>query len=472
MHSDNGDEIGAEVFMPTKTPSRHSVPANLVAGSWSGPLTAPAKIPAACDVVIIGGGIVGVSTAWFLARQGIDVVLCEKGYIAGEQSGRNWGWVRQQGRDAREMPMMLESMAIWRTLQQDINEEVGFRQTGCLYAARDEAELASYASWMATARHYGLDTKLLSAGEMGQYTGDASVKWQGGIYTPSDGRAEPHLAAPAIARAAAAAGATLLTACAVRGLETTAGSVSGVVTEFGTIKASQVLCAGGAWTSQFCRSLGINVPQLKARGTVLRTAPCEQVLDGTLWDDLTGLRRRLDGGYTVATNAYMDHSITPASFHHGLKFLLALKQEFSNLRLSLGREFFEQWLTPKRWPLDQPSPFEKTRVLNPAPNPRAVALIRRELAALYPQLADVEIAETWAGIIETSPDLIPIMEQSESIAGFYIATGFSAHGFGLGPGAGKAMAGLISGKDNSIDLHEFRLSRFYDGSKIELQRQI
>ena len=88
----------------------------IVASTWSGPFTPPQSCPKKADVVIIGGGIIGVSTAWFLAKQGIDVVLCEKGHIAGEQSGRNWGWVRQQGRDPRELPMMIESMRIWREL--------------------------------------------------------------------------------------------------------------------------------------------------------------------------------------------------------------------------------------------------------------------------------------------------------------------------------------------------------------------
>ena len=95
-----------------------------VSSTWNRPLEPPQKLPAAADVVIIGGGIVGVSTAWFLAKQGVDVVICEKGHIAGEQSGRNWGWVRQQGRDVREMPMIVESLKIWRTLAEDIGEDV------------------------------------------------------------------------------------------------------------------------------------------------------------------------------------------------------------------------------------------------------------------------------------------------------------------------------------------------------------
>ena len=107
----------------------------VVAGTWSGALTPPDSIPDTADVVSVGGGIVGVSTAWFLARQGVDVVLCEKGYIAGEQSGRNWGWVRQQGRDPRELPMMIESIRIFSELENEIGESVGFEKGGCLFTA-------------------------------------------------------------------------------------------------------------------------------------------------------------------------------------------------------------------------------------------------------------------------------------------------------------------------------------------------
>ena len=96
-----------------------SVPPDIVARTWSQPLREPGALPESADVVIIGGGIVGVSTALFLANQGIDVALCEKGHVAGEQSGRNWGWVRQQGRDPRELPMMIESMRIFSELEKD-----------------------------------------------------------------------------------------------------------------------------------------------------------------------------------------------------------------------------------------------------------------------------------------------------------------------------------------------------------------
>ena len=445
------------------------LPADLVTQTWSRPLERPDAIPQSAEVVIIGGGIVGVSTAWFLAQQGVRVALCEKGHIAGEQSGRNWGWVRQQGRDAREMPMIMASLNIWRGLAEAIGEDVGFEQTGCLYAARTEDELEGYAAWLPTAREHGLDTRMVSGEEVAQLVPGATATWMGGIYTASDGQAEPHKAAPAIARAAARHGASILTACAVRGIETQAGRVSAVVTERGTIKTSAVLCAAGAWTSMFCRSLDISLPQLTLNGTVVRTAPGANALNTCLWDNRAGIRRRQDGGYNVAHSAFLEHAIVPATFRFAFKYLPAFRREFGGVRLSIGREFIDAWRTPKRWRLDAPSPFEKTRVLNPQPRARAVAGIRRMLAERFPQLAGIGIAEAWTGVVETTPDAVPVIDEAEALPGFHIATGFSGHGFGIGPGAGKAIAGLLTGTNTGIDLSEFRLSRFFDGTPIRFE---
>lgn len=437
-----------------------------VSAIWTGPLEPPDSCPDSADIVIIGGGIVGVSTAWFLARQGVDVALCEKGHIAGEQSGRNWGWVRQQARDPREMPMILDSLKIWRELADAIGEDVGFRSTGCLFLARTEKELERYDGWLGVAKEYNLDTRILRGAELDKQLAGGAGRWVGGMYTASDGRAEPHKAAPAIARAAARQGATILTACAVRGVETEAGRVSGVVTEHGTIRTSTVLCAAGAWTSMFCRSLGISVPQLKVRGTVARTNPGVKVLDGDVFDKRMGIRRREDGGYTIAHGAILDHSITPSTFRYSLQFLRALMQEIHLLRIRIGREFLEELLTPTRWPLDRESPFERKRVLDPEPNRSALRKLEKLLGEVFPELAGIGIAESWAGMVETTPDVVPIISADERLPGFHIATGFSGHGFGIGPGAGRSIAAMLTGSGDGVDLSEFRLSRFFDGTPI------
>ena len=233
-----------------------------------------------------------------------------------------------------------------------------------------------------------------------------------------------------------------------------------------------MLCAAGAWTSMFCRSLGVTVPQLRVRGTVARTAPAENLLGASFFDKRIGIRRRQDGGYTVAHGTILDHSITPSTFRFALKFIPALMTEIRSLRISIGRDFVDEWSTPHEWDLDIESPFEKTRVLNPAPNKTVLRDIRKNLDTVFPQLASAEFVESWAGMVETTPDVIPVIDQAESIPGFYVATGFSGHGFGIGPGAGKAIAGMLTGTDSGIGLHEFRLGRFFDGTKLELEASI
>lgn len=444
----------------------------LVAKTWERPLEAPERIPETADVVIIGAGIVGLATAWFLAQQGVNVVVCEKGVVAGEQSSRNWGWVRVQGRDKREMPMAVEAMRIWRGLAEEIGEDVGYEQGGCIFAARNDKELASFTKWLPVAEEYGVDTRIIEGDELRRQVPGSGASWKGAIYTPSDGRAEPHKAAPAFARALRRKGIDVLESCAVRGLDVEAGKLAGVVTEHGTIKTSTVLCAAGAWTSLFCRSLGIKLPQLKVRGTVVRTAPAEQLLNGNVFDKHLGIRRRQDGGYTVAHGTRLDHSITPATFRFATKFISALTQEIGGLSISIGSDFFEELRSPKRWSLDVESPFEQTRILNPEPDPRVVKAIRSNIDKVFPKLAGTDIVEAWAGMVETTPDVVPVIEESDRVPGFHIATGLSGHGFGLGPGAGYACAGMLTGNDTGIDLQPFRLSRFFDGSPIRMDSPI
>ncbi|MDX1405426.1 MAG: FAD-binding oxidoreductase [Woeseiaceae bacterium] len=441
---------------------------NRVSSVWDRPFTPPESCPQQADVVIIGAGIVGISTAWFLARQGVNVVVCEKGHVAGEQSSRNWGWVRCQGRDEREIPMMLESLRIWDSLAVDIGEDVGFTRSGCLYLTDNEKLLADYTDWLDVARKYGMDTRIIDGQELDRHVSGASSRWLGAMFTAGDGRAEPDKATPAIARAAERSGATVLTSCAVRGIETQAGRVSAAVTEHGTIRTSTVLCAAGAWTSMFCRSLGISFPQLQVRGTVARTAAAKVILEGNVFDDRIGIRRRQDGGYTVADGIILDHFITPTTFRYSFKFLPALMQKLKSLRISIGRPFLDELMTPSKWPLDEESPFERTRVLDPPVNRRVLKRISRKMDEIFPELAGTEIVESWAGMVETTPDVVPVMCEADTIPGFYMASGLSGHGFGIGPGAGKALAALVTGGESGLDMTPFRLSRFFDGTPLQL----
>ena len=422
-------------------------------------------LPAAADVAIIGGGIIGSSAAYFLARSGVSVAVFEKGRVAGEQSGRNWGWVRQQCRSPVELPLMMQSLRLWKELPAQLGEDVGFRQGGTLYLAEDEKELDALGEWLSVAQEHALDTRILAGREL-QAVFAAGERWAGALYTASDGRAEPSRAARAIARGASRAGARVLSRTAVRGIETAAGRISAVVTEHGRVATRAVVCAAGAWTRLFCGSIGIRVPQLPVLGTVARTAPAPQLLDGQAWSPAVAIRRRADGGYTVAHGHSSLHSVIPASFRYALKFLPAFREGHDSLRLFFGGDFFRALATPSRWPLDGESPFERERVLNPKPEARVLRQMRESLDRWVPELAGSPFVESWGGMIEASPDVLPIISPVDAIGDFYVATGFSGHGFGIGPGAGKLIAGMVSGTADPAALAGFRLGRFFDGSPI------
>ena len=240
------------------------------------PVRSDPHLPDRAGVVVIGGGIIGASTALFLAEKGHSVVLCEKGRIGGEQSSRNWGWCRTMGRDAREIPLAIESLRLWRGMNARTNRETGFRQAGIAYLCETEKEVAAQEAWLSEARQYQVDARLLRGAAIDALVPGASSMFVAAMHTPTDGRAEPSQAAPAIAEAARAAGATVLTECAVRGIETQGGRVSGVVTEKGRIGCDAVVLAGGAWSRLFCGNAGIDLPQLRVLGSVFRTAPLER----------------------------------------------------------------------------------------------------------------------------------------------------------------------------------------------------
>jgi glycine/D-amino acid oxidase-like deaminating enzyme len=419
------------------------------------------------QVVVIGAGIAGTMTAYQLAKRGVPTVLCEKGRVAGEQSSRNWGWIRKQGRDHREIPAIIESLRIWESLEKEIEADVGWHQAGTLYIAETEDDLAYFEDWLGHARDYQLDSRMLSSNEVDDLTGGEGRKWKGGIYTPSDGRAEPAKAAPAIAKAFERLGGTVLTECAVRTVETAAGKVSGVVTEKGPIACQAVVCAAGAWSSLFSGNLGHAFPQLKVKASVLRTKPAPLITQTSVGSPGAALRRRQDGGYTIARSGSSYFQITPDAFKYFRQFLPAMKTSMRP-RLRFSGAFFQELARPKRWTGEDVTVFEKTRVLNPKPHAETLRDVLMTAKKNFPQLGDLEIAEAWAGMIEVTPDAIPVWSGVDGLDGYFIASGFSGHGFGMGAATGLIMSELVMDGKSRVDLDAFRLSRFTDGSPLEL----
>src|SRR5690242_8289840 len=318
------------------------------------PVPSDEKLPAQADVVIIGGGIIGTSTALFLAQRGISTVLVEKGHIAGEQSSRNWGWCRKMARDPREIPLIIESLRLWQQMNQTVEAETGFRTCGIMYLGETAEDVERYAGWLDHAREYQLDTRLIDGAEVARLLPGMAKQWAGALYTASDGKAEPQLAAPAIAAAARRHGATILQGCAARGIETAAGSVAAVVTEKGRIACQSVILAGGAWSRLFCGNLGIDLPQLKVLGSVMRTEKLDGGPEISASGGLFGYRKRMDGGYSVATLGVRTIDLVPDSFRLLPDYLPSIRLHWKKLRLRVGRPFAEEWRTKRRWSLDQP----------------------------------------------------------------------------------------------------------------------
>jgi len=416
-------------------------------------------LPRRADVVVIGGGIVGVCAALALRERGLSVTLCEKGRVAGEQSSRNWGWVRTQGRDPRELPLMLAALRDWERLAQQVDCDIGFRRAGATYLCETEAQLAQRAAWMPHARAFGLPTRMLSAAETDALLGRDDRRFKGAQHTATDAMAEPSLAVPALARLAAAQGAQIVETCAVRTLDRVAGRVRGVVTEHGAIACDAVILAGGVWSRPFLENAGLSLPQLAITASVLRTGPAPLITPGPLGADAASLRRRADGGYTIARSGAARFDLIPAAFAHFPTFARLVRDRWGILKLRAGPAFFGP-LGRRRWAGDQVSPFEQVRMLDPAPDAALLADVLRAAQALHPALRGVGAAASWGGMIDVTPDEGPVIDALPDAPGLTLATGFSGHGFGLGPAAGRLAADLATGAAPVVDPHPFRRARF------------
>ncbi|WP_029686023.1 NAD(P)/FAD-dependent oxidoreductase [Tatumella saanichensis] len=425
-------------------------------------------LPESADVVIIGGGIAGAAACWELARQGVSVVLLEKGLIGAEQSSRNWGWCRQQNRDERELPLIIHALQRWQELNEETGEELGFRKTGLVYATRNEQDIAAWAKWNEMAKSYDIRSNILNAEQAKALTPGSTTQWKGGVHSPDDGHAEPSMAAPGLARAAQRKGAQIFQQCAVRGLDISAGRVSGVITERGIIKTSRVICAAGTWTSMFCRRHGVDLPLGNVIGTAFRTLPIKQAIELPFYTESFAVRPQMDGGYTVSVSG---RGRLEAGFQ-GLKYARQFYPTFKARRKNLT---IVPSLTPfisgpealAHWSMDGITPFEKMRILDPAADQN---MVKEGLAAMvreFPELQGVQVAQSWGGMIDSTPDAIPVISEVNKLPGLIVSAGYSGHGFGIGPGAGRLAADLAMNATPIVDPTPYRYARLVDGSGLD-----
>lgn len=420
-------------------------------------------MPTQADVVVIGAGIHGTASAYYLAQRNFDVVVCEKGRIAGEQSSRNWGFVRQQGRDPAEIPLMMESNRIWRGLERELNADLEWTVGGNLVVFRTEQERAMFEGWMAHARAHGLDSRLVDRAEIERLIPGTTMGELGGIYTASDGHAEPAKATPALARAAEGRGATFLENCAVFEVILEGGRVAGVRTERGEIRAPVVVLATGAWSSKMLAHLGLTFPQVWIKGSVGRTEPVDPIAETAVWGGVA-FRQRRDGTINFAVRS-SDADLMMQTLLHGRAFLKLGRQHMRDFRVRFRRilldtamgHFSQSALANE---------LVRYRTLDPAPNRPVLEAALAELKKAIPAVGAAAMEKSWGGYIDMTPDLLPVIQAMEEPRGLVIATGFSGHGFGMGPVVGQLVAQIVAVGEPSLDLSAFRFQRFHDGSDL------
>jgi glycine/D-amino acid oxidase-like deaminating enzyme len=417
-----------------------------------------AAAPATMDVAVVGGGIVGCSIAYWLARRGLKVHVYERARVASEQSSRAWGFIRQQGRHAAEIPLAAEANGLWTELTAQYGEaSTGFTRGGILMPAQTQADEERVRGAWQTARDCGIATELLDAGQVRRLIPEFGVDWRCGLYTASDAHGDPPLATATIARAAREAGAVIHEDTPVLAVMTRNGRACGLRTFDGDVHAGAVVLANAIGAPVLAAPLGLELPIQLIKSSVGLTRPAQPFTRVAMWGPRVAFRPHADGRFTIG-NGYRgvgaDYELTIDSLRSLRHFLPAFRQNWRQLRLRVGPDFLHQ-LRARSSPRQAVLPLPE-----PRPNARKVRHNLAAFNALFPQMGAVALERAWAGRLDLTPDVIPILDQPAAVGDLYVAAGFSGHGFALGPVIGRQMAQWIADGRPSLDLHPFRLARF------------
>jgi glycine/D-amino acid oxidase-like deaminating enzyme len=424
----------------------------------------------AFDVAIVGGGIIGCSTAWHLAERGIKVAVFERGTVASEQSSRAWGFIRQQGRHEAEVPLAAEANRMWIQLTERFGlEATQFTPGGIIVPAETAADEERVVSGHEVAAKFQLSTQVLTRQQIRDLVPQLAGNWRSALYTPGDAHGDPGLSTQTIANAARAAGAEIFENTPVFEVDVAGGAVTGLRTAAGYCRATTVLLANGIGAPQLASQLGLSLPIQITKSSVGVTSPATPFTKVAMWGPHVAYRPRPDGRFTLG-NGYrgvgMDYEITVDSFRSLRHFLPAYRRNWKLLKLTLGRDFFYQ-IRAKTSRNAAALPFPE-----PIPNQRKIRNNLMRFREIFPHLKEIPLDTTWAGRIDLTPDAIPIIDQPDSSRRLFIAVGFSGHGFALGPSIGKQMAQWIAEGRTKLDLKPFRLARFEEGNAQRSQQAL
>lgn len=372
-------------------------------------------IPRQADAIIVGGGIMGAATAFFLRQRGLSVILLERDLLGQAASGVNFGNVRRQGRFLPQLPLANRSREIWGQLPELLGEDVEFLPSGHLRLAFREADAARLEAYARDARPYGLELELISHNALRERFPFLSPEVVMASYSPVDGHANPRLAAPAFGRAARRAGATVLENTEVLGIAKPGEDFVVETRGVGSFRAPLLQVSAGAWGGALAAALGEPVP-------IIARAPQMGVTE--------------PAPYRIAPVLGVQSGVAQE-----VVYLRQVKR--GNIVFGGGFRGTADLVTQRA-------------TLDPMNTLRQLPMIAR----LLPAISRLAVIRSWSGVEGYMADDIPVMGPSRVLPGLFYAFGFCGHGFQLGPGVGATMAELLATGAPGVPIDAFHIARF------------
>ncbi len=365
------------------------------------------------DVIIIGGGVIGCSIAYYLTKSQVSVLILEKDEIGAGASSANGGGVRQSARDLREMPLAMQAVkTLWPQLADELRVDVEYHQQGNLRLGKTEAHMQVLAKIVDQGQSAGLDLKIIGRDEVREICPYVSEEVIGASFCPTDGHANPMKTTLAFYKRARELGAMFITGECVQSLLMEKGKVVGVKTSTNEYQAALVILAAGLGSRTLTNTVGLDLPMQKI------------MLEALITEAQPKMFSQMIG--TAAADFY-GHQTDHGSFVFG------------------GVTGLEPFTS------DESQPVTRS-ITAPA--------TCRGILGYFPCLENTKIIRTWSGFLDEMADHVPVLGKVTEIPGLVLACGFSGHGFGISPAVGQLMAELIVNGQPSISLEAFHYDRF------------
>jgi len=371
----------------------------------------------AADIVVIGSGIIGSSTAYYLSKAGADVILVDRAgpNAGGTASQACAGGVRQQGRTPEEIPLAMYAIGLWAELEAELEADLLYRQDGMTVMTDSENLIPVLEKRVAVEQSLGLDVRMISKEELHEQIPDLSSRMIAGSYCPTDGHADPMRTIDEFIRAARRLGARVKWHCPAERIITGKDKVVAVQTAAGQINCRHAVLAAGYWSRALAATAGLDLPltpyTLQMMVTARRSHKLGQVL-GWLGRGIS-LKQVPSGGFVIGGG----------------------------------------------WPGYGDPDTYRTHLF-----PGSMAKSAKTTVDLYPTLAGIPIVRGWVGIEAFCKDEMQIVGPVPYVEGLVLATGFSGHGFGIGPGVGALIAQYITTDTMPAMLKSFSFERFSKGA--------